>query len=253
MSRIIYGINPVIEAITSHPQDFKEVIIFSGKTGREVDNIKNLASKNRIRFRIGGQQEFDRLAKGETHQGIIAILNEFRYAALEDIFQKWKTSNSKAFILILDSIEDPQNLGSLIRTANSAGVHGVIIPKDRASSVTPTVVKASAGATERTMISQVTNIAQTIETLKKQGIWVVGIEGDARESIYKSDFNIDIAIVIGSEGKGIRRLVKEKCDSLASIPMKGQVSSLNAGIAGAIAMFEVLRQRGFIDRLERQR
>lgn len=150
-------------------------------------------------------------------------------------------------MLILDSIEDPQNLGSLIRTANSAGVHGVIIPKDRASSVTPTVVKTSAGATEHTMISQVTNIAQTIEMLKKQGIWVIGIEGDAKQSIYKTDFNIDVAIVIGGEGKGIRRLVKEKCDFLASIPMNGQVSSLNAGVAGAIAMFEVLRQRGFLN------
>ncbi len=239
MSRIIYGINPVLEAITSHPQDFKEIIIFSGKTGREIENIKNLAGKNRIRFRNGDRHEFERLAKNENHQGVIAVLREFRYADIEDILQKWKTSNNKAFILILDSIEDPQNLGSLIRTANSAGVHGVIIPKDRASSVTPTVVKASAGATEHT------NISQTIEILKKQGIWVVGIEGDARESIYKTDFNIDAAIVVGSEGTGIRRRVKEKCDFLVSIPMKGQVSSLNAGVAGAIAMFEVLRQRGF--------
>lgn len=244
MSRIIYGINPVKEALLSHPGDFKEIIIFSGKTGREIEDIKDLASKNRIRFRTGDRQEFERLARDETHQGIIAALKEFRYADVEDILKEWKSSNEKAFILILDCIEDPQNLGSLVRTANSAGIHGVIIPKDRASSVTPTVVKASAGATEHTMISQVTNIAQTIEALKKEGIWVVGIEGDAGQTIYKSDLNIDIAVVVGSEGKGIRRLVKERCDFLVSIPIKGKVSSLNAGTAGAVAMFEVLRQRG---------
>lgn len=243
MTRIIYGINPVKEALASHPQDFKEVIIYSGKTGIEVEAVKALAGKNRIRFRSGDKQEFLRLARNENHQGIVAVLKEFRYAALEALIEKWKASKSKAFILILDCIEDPQNLGSLIRTANSVGIHGVIIPKDRASGITPVVVKASAGATEHTMISQVTNIAQTIDALKKEGIWVIGIERDAKQGIYKTDFNIDIAIVIGSEGKGIRRLVKEKCDFLVSVPMKGQVSSLNAAVAGAVAMFEALRQR----------
>ncbi|MBI3753814.1 MAG: 23S rRNA (guanosine(2251)-2'-O)-methyltransferase RlmB, partial [Deltaproteobacteria bacterium] len=178
------------------------------------------------------------------HQGVVGILAEFKYADIEDILERWKSSEAKAIILILDCIQDPQNLGSLIRTANAAGVHGVIIPKDRAAEVTPAVVKASAGAVEHTLVCRVTNIADTIDKLKDAGVWIIGIEADGKEDIYSFDMNnIDMAVVIGSEGKGIRRLVKERCDVCLSIPMKGGISSLNASVAGGIALFEVLRRR----------
>ncbi|HBO83865.1 MAG: 23S rRNA (guanosine(2251)-2'-O)-methyltransferase RlmB [Deltaproteobacteria bacterium GWC2_42_11] len=242
-ARIIYGINPVTEGLKSHPEDFKEVIILSGKTGKEVESVKKIASQNKIALKKSARQDMDRLARTQNHQGIVAVLKEFRYVDIDEIPVIWKRSGEKAFILVLDSIEDPQNLGSLIRTANAAGVHGVIIPKNRAAGITPAATKASAGATEYTKISQVTNLTAAIDDLKKQGVWVVGMEGNTGKSIYDLDLDMDMAIIIGSEGKGMRRLIKEKCDFLASIPMKGDISSLNASVAGAAVMFEVLRQR----------
>lgn len=241
--RIIYGINPIIEALNSHPEYFKDILIVRGRGGKAGEEIKGLASKNGIRCRTVEKEEIERLIKTPHHQGVAAMLAEFRYAEIEDIITKWKSSGEKAFILILDCIQDPQNFGSLIRTANAAGVHGIIIPKDRAAEVTPAVVKASAGAVEHTLICRVTNIVNAINMLKEAGIWVVGIEAESKQDIYSFDMDTDLAIVIGSEGKGIRRLVKEKCDACLSIPMKGDISSLNASVAGGIALFEVLRKR----------
>lgn len=241
--RIIYGVNPVIEALKSHPEYFKDILIASGRAGQAAEKIKKLAEQYDIKCRIIEKEEIEMLAKSPHHQGVAATLSEFKYVDIEDILEKWKSSGERALILILDCIQDPQNLGSLIRTANASGVHGVIIPKDRAADVTPAVVKASAGAIEHTLISRVTNIATTIEQLKEAGIWVIGIEADSKQNIYSFDTRTDLAIVIGSEGKGIRRLVKEKCDICLSIPMKGGISSLNASVAGGIALFEVLRQR----------
>jgi 23S rRNA (guanosine2251-2'-O)-methyltransferase len=152
-------------------------------------------------------------------------------------------SMSLAFFLVLDSIQDPQNMGSLVRTAHAAGVHGVIVPKDRQSSVTATVVKASAGATEHIPIARVTNLAQTLERLKKENVWVLAVETGCKEDIFTSELKRDLAIVIGSEGKGIRRLVRERCDFCVTIPMAGKVNSLNAAQAGAVALFEARRQR----------
>lgn len=241
--RIIYGINPVLEALKSHPEYFKDILIASGRVGQAAEKIKKLAEQHGIKCRIVEKNEIERLAQTPHHQGVIGTLAEFKYADIEDVLERWKSSGEKAFILILDCIQDPQNLGSLIRTAHAAGAHGVIIPKDRAAEVTPVVVKASAGAIEHTLVCRVTNIADTIPRLKDAGIWVIGIEADSRQDIYSFDMNTDMAIVIGSEGKGIRRLVKERCDVCLSIPMKGSISSLNASVAGGIALFEVVRQR----------
>lgn len=241
--RIIYGINPVSEALKSHPEYFKDILITSGRTGHSAEKIKKLAEGHGIRCRIVEKNEIERLAKTPHHQGVVGILAEFQYADIEDILKRWKTSGEKALIMILDCIQDPQNLGSLIRTANAAGAHGVIIPKDRAAEVTPAVVKASAGAIEHMLVSRVTNIADTILKLKETGLWIIGIEAGSKQDIYSFDTNSDIAIVVGSEGQGIRRLVKERCDVCLSIPMKGSVSSLNASVAGGIAIFEVLRKR----------
>lgn len=241
--RIIYGVNPVLEALKSHPEDFKEVLVAKGRTGEASEKIKRLASQHGIHCRIVEKDEIDKLANTPHHQGVVAVIAEFKYADIEDILKRWKSSGEKALILILDCIQDPQNLGSLIRTANAAGAHGVIVPKDRAAEVTPAVVKASAGAIEHTLICRVTNIANTIVRLKSAGVWVIGIESDAPHDIYSFDVDRDMAIVIGSEGKGIRRLVKERCDICLSIPMKGKISSLNASVAGGISLFEVMRKR----------
>src|SRR3989338_10725357 len=238
--RIIYGVNPLTEALKSHPEYFKDILIAHGRTGHEVEKIIKLAGQHSIKYRIVQKGDIESLAGTLHHQGVAAILSELKYADVEDILERWRLSKEKAIILILDCIQDPQNLGSLIRTANAAAVHGVIIPKDRATEVTPAVVKASAGAIEHILISRVTNIADTITRLKNTGIWVIGIEADSKEDIYSFDMDTDLAIVIGSEGKGIRRLVKEKCDVCLSIPMKGNISSLNASVAGGIALFEVL-------------
>lgn len=241
--RIIYGINPVLEALKSHPEYFKDIFIASGRIDRSAEKIKKIAGQLGIKCKTIEKSEIEKLAGSLHHQGVAATLSEFQYADIEDILNVWKSSGEKALILILDCIQDPQNLGSLIRTANASGAHGVIIPKDRAAEVTPAVVKASAGAVEHTLVCRETNIASTIDELKERGIWAIGIETGSRQDIYSFDMNADIAVVIGSEGKGIRRLVKEKCDVCLHIPMKGDISSLNAAVAGGIALFEVVRQR----------
>ena len=165
------------------------------------------------------------------------------FADFKKILSHWKEGGAKALILILDGIQDPQNFGSLIRTALGCGVDGMIIPKDRAVGITPSVVKTSAGAALHLPIVRITNIATTIDALKKEGIWVYGASGEARDSIYNLDLNIDLAIVIGAEGKGIRPLVKKKCDCLFSIPMRGPISSFNAAVSGGMILYEIMRQR----------
>ncbi len=180
----------------------------------------------------------------------MAVLRaEFRYAELEELIDRWKKSGGPAFFLVLDSIQDPRNMGSLVRTAHAAGVHGLIVAKDRSAPVTPVVVKASAGATEHLPIARVTNLVQAIKKLKEEGVWVLAVETGSAEDIFTADLKRDLAVVIGSEGKGIRRLVMEKCDfsafiPMGTIPMGGRVGSLNASVAGAIALFEARRQRG---------
>ncbi len=240
--RIIYGVNPVAEALRSQSGGI-ERIIFS--ESRQVPpGLMDAAKKKGVEIRKVPRHELDRLAGTDAHQGIAAMVRgEFGYKELEELLKAWKESGRRAFFLILDSIQDPQNLGSLIRAADAAGVHGVIIPKDRACEVTPAVVKASAGATEHARIAREVNISRAIERLKEAHVWVVGIEAGGTRDIYSTDLDMDIAIVVGSEGRGIRRLVKERCDMCVSIPMAGRLNSLNAAQAGAIAMFEAGRQR----------
>lgn len=240
--RIVYGINPVLEALNSHPEAFKDILILPGRH-RGIERIRELALQKGIKPRIVEKETLERLARTHHHQGVIGILAEFKYADIKDILDRWRFSGERALILVLDCIQDPQNLGSLVRSAHAAGAHGIIIPKDRAAEVTPTVVKASAGAAEYMLIARVTNIARALEEVKGEGIWIVGVEADAKENLYKADMGRDLAVVIGSEGEGIRRLVKERCDMLVSIPMKGKVPSLNAAVAGAVTLFELVRRR----------
>ena len=241
--RTIYGINPVTEALRSG-KNIDRVVVIDTRGDKAAASIIKAATDKGIEVKRAPEDELRRISKTEKHQGVAAVLAEdFRYSDLEDLIAAWKESGDQAFFLILDSIQDPQNLGSLVRTANAAGVHGIIIPKDRASEVTSTVVKTSAGATEVTPIAREGNISRAIERLKEEGIWVAAIEAGCRDTVYSADLDRDIAIVIGSEGRGIRRLVRENCDFCVSIPMYGEISSLNAAQAGAVALFEARRQR----------
>ncbi|MDA8404801.1 MAG: 23S rRNA (guanosine(2251)-2'-O)-methyltransferase RlmB, partial [Desulfobacteraceae bacterium] len=187
--------------------------------------------------------EISRLTGSDSHQNAAATVSPYPYVELHDILKK-KDDAPLPFLLILDGIEDPMNLGALARTALGAGVDGIIIPRDRAALPTPTASKASAGALEHIPLVRVTNLVATIKELKKEGFWITGLDADASDSLYDSDFSQSVALVVGGEGRGLRELVKTHCDYLVFIPQKGPVSSLNASVAGALTMYEVVRQRG---------
>ncbi len=252
--RTIYGINPVREALRSDPESIKRVIV-SGARGaaagkgnagdRARRELLKLAEESRVSIERMAAERLSSLTGTEKHQGIAAeIPGGFAYSSLDEIIGVWKKSGKAALIMILDSIEDPRNLGAIIRSAHAAGVFGIIIPKDRSASITPTASKASAGATEHTLVARVLNLTETIKRLKKEGLWVVGVEANGETDIYSGGLDRDLAIVIGGEGVGIRRLVRSNCDYLVSIPMHGNVGSLNAAQAASIVLFEALRQRG---------
>ncbi|MDD9272134.1 23S rRNA (guanosine(2251)-2'-O)-methyltransferase RlmB [Paenibacillus sp. GCM10023248] len=207
--------------------------------GPIVAEAKNLG----ILVQFTDKRKLDQMVEGLQHQGVIAQVAAYAYVEVEEIIAKAKSLGQDPFILILDEIEDPHNLGSILRTADCTGVHGVIIPKRRSVGLTATVSKTSAGAVEYVPVARVTNIAQTIEQLKEQGVWVAGTDVTAAQDVYKANFNMPIALVIGNEGKGVGRLIKEKCDFLVKLPMAGHVNSLNASVAAGVLMYEVVRQR----------
>lgn len=239
MAEIIYGRNPVAEALDSDIR-IESLLIQNGAEG-SVKKVIGKAKSKGIRIKYTDKKALDRIAEG-SHQGIIAYLEMYRYAQINDIMKRAEESGEKPFIIILDGIEDPHNLGAIVRTAEAAGAHGIIIPENRSASVTETVVKTSTGAVFHMPIAKVTNIARTIDQLKEQGLWVYGLDMDGVD-YYKEDLTGAVALVIGSEGKGLNRLVKEKCDVIMSIPMVGKVNSLNASNAAAIAIYELRKQR----------
>ena len=233
---IIAGRNAVFEAM-SGSREIEKLIVQKNSRGVLKDILKK-ARENRIPIRYEDRSDIDKLFNGQ-HQGVVAFVAAYKYSSVEEILQTDETP----FIVVLDNIEDPHNLGSVIRSCDGAGVSGVIIPKDRAVGLTATVGKVSAGAIEHVKVARVTNIANTIDKLKERGIWVAACDMDG-EVYYQKDLTGSIALVIGNEGKGISRLVKEKCDFSVAIPMSGKINSLNAGNAAAILMYEVRRQRG---------
>jgi 23S rRNA (guanosine2251-2'-O)-methyltransferase len=243
MSQIIYGIHPVKEALMSSSLQFEKILVGTPKPHPLLQSVIDLANRRQVPVTFTTKETLEKMVKGVPHQNIVGVLKEIPYANLESILSHWKKEGTKTLLLILDGIQDPQNFGSLIRTASGCGVHGIVIPKDRAVGITPAVVKASAGATAHLPIARVVNLATTIEYLKREGIWIYGAAGEAKDRIYQLDLNIDLAIVIGGEGKGIRPLVKKKCDRLFSIPMKGPLSSFNASVSGGMILYEVMRQR----------
>lgn len=236
---IIVGRNPVTEALRSGREIDK--LMVSSEEG-SMKKILAMAKERRIPVMKVEKSAIDRIAEGKAHQGVAAYVSAYAYAELEDIFRIAEERGEDPFIIILDNLEDPHNLGAIMRTAECAGAHGIIIPKRRACGLTEVVAKASAGAIEYMPCVKVTNIVQTIEELKERGIWVAACDMGGQE-YYKADLKGKLAVVIGSEGFGISRLVKEKCDFVVSMPMVGRITSLNASNAAAVIIYEVRKQR----------
>jgi len=236
---IITGRNPVIEALKSG-REIEKLYICKGTEG-SIKKISAMAKDKGIPIHYEEKQHIDKMATG-NHQGVIAIVSAHVYCEIEDILALAKERNEDPFVMILDGIEDPHNLGAIIRTAEGAGVHGIIIPKRRATGITETAVKASAGATEYMLCARVSNISQAIDTLKDNGLWMGALDISG-ETYHKANLKGPIGLVVGGEGSGVGRLVKEKCDFVLSIDMKGKINSLNASNAAAILMYEVQRQR----------
>ena len=238
----IEGRNSVLELLESG-KDINKIYIAKGEKHGSINKIIAKAKENKVVIVEIEKEKLNKMAQTNNPQGVIAIVPPFDYASVDDILNEAKSKNEKAFILILDGIEDPHNLGSIIRTAETAGVHGIIIPKRRSAQVNSTVNKTSAGATNFMKIARVNNINETIEYLKNNDIWIYGTDGEAKEMYYDEDMTGNVAIVIGSEGFGMSRLVKENCDFLLKIPMEGKITSLNASVSAGIIMYEVVKQR----------
>ena len=238
---IIEGRNAVIEAFRSG-KTIDRLFILEGCQDGPVLTIKREAAKRNIQVKYVARERLDQMSETGKHQGVIAQVAAYEYAEVEDILQAARDKGEAPFLFLLDNIEDPHNLGAIIRTANLAGAHGVIIPKNRAVGLTATVARTSAGALNYTPVAKVTNLAKTIEDLKKEGLWFVCADMGGT-TMYQLDLKGPIGLVIGNEGEGVGRLVKEKCDMIASIPMKGDIDSLNASVAAGVLAYEIVRQR----------
>lgn len=242
---IIYGKNPVKEALYQPSSKIEEILISEEGEKERVYEILKLAEEKKIKVSFLPREALSRISGTSHHQGIVARVSEFEYKEVDQILSYAKEKGERLFLIILDHIEDPQNLGGIIRTVNVLGAHGVVIPKDRAASVTSSVIKASAGAVGFVRIARVVNLVTTIRDLKKRGVWVIGADPSVPKSVFEEDFGrLDLALVIGGEGKGLKRLVREECDFLVSIPGVGEVASLNASVAAGIMIYEIVRQRG---------
>lgn len=238
----IEGRNSVLELLESG-KDVNKIFVTRGEKHGSINKILGIAKERKIIVVEKDKKQMDEMAQEENYQGVIAIVPPFEYVEISDILEVAKERNEDPFVIVLDGIEDPHNLGSIIRTAETAGVHGVIIPKRRAVSVNSTVNKASAGAVEHMKIARVTNISDAIEELKQAGLWVCGTAVDTNKYYYNQDLTGALAIVIGNEGKGIGEKVKKNCDFLVKIPMKGKVQSLNASVSTGIVVYEAVKQR----------
>ncbi|MFV1951566.1 MAG: 23S rRNA (guanosine(2251)-2'-O)-methyltransferase RlmB [Nitrospinota bacterium] len=240
---IIYGMNPLIEALRSGDRRFVRIILSDRRSRKGVKEIIRLAEDRGIRVDKGEVEDIDKICGSLSHQGIVGIVSEKKVVSLDDLIDLSFKGEGDPCIVILDGVEDPRNLGSIIRSAEVFGMRGVIIPKDRSAGLTATVVKASAGAMEYMPIIKVTNIVRVIEVIKRRGFWVVGIDMAGETGSYFFKFEGPIAVVIGGESRGIRKLVKRKCDFLVSIPMIGRINSLNVSVASAIIFYEILRRK----------
>lgn len=249
MSDYIWGRNPILETLHS-VRKVKRILLAEGskREGAVLNTIIQEAQKRHIPVETVPRARLDQMSKGAVHQGCLAVVAEREYASTDEILELAARRGEPPFLLLLDSIQDVNNLGSLLRTAEAAGAHGVILPEHRAAEVNATVVKTSAGATEHILIARETNLTRTIDYLKQQNIWVVGLAGEGDTLYTQANLTGPLAIVVGNEGKGMGRLVREHCDLLVKLPMHGYINSLNAAVAGSIALYEALRQRTLASR-----
>lgn len=242
----VYGINPVKEGLRGRRRPV-ELFVDEKAGGKRLDEILALAKDRDVPVRQRRRQDLDRLAGLPHHQGVVMSMEPFPYTAFEDLLADWQISGEDGFFLLLDGITDPHNLGAILRNADAAGCQGVVITKDRSCGITNVVDKASAGAVEHLAVCQVTNLARAIETLKKSGFWVYGLAaGEGAQPLFSASLSGNLALIVGSEGEGLRLRTRQLCDGLLEIPMSGGIASMNAASASAVALFEVVRQKKLI-------
>jgi len=237
----IYGINAVAEAVKARGRGFEWVGVAKERHDLRLQRVIEDCRKNGIAVRFVSRMELDRMAGHNGHQGVVAVTSAKQYNDLDDVIAAKRGQYS--LVVVLDGVEDPHNLGAILRTADAAGANGLVIPERRAAGVTGTVTKASAGASEHLPIAKVTNISRTLEELKEKGLWIVGLDERGSQTYDSVDYKMDCAVVLGAEGKGIHDLVRKKCDFLVSIPMLGKVPSLNVSVAAGVVLYELVRQR----------
>lgn len=242
MDFFLYGIQPVLETLVAKRAVLNRILVAEGHQNPALRHLRQMAEEKGVPVQVQSKDRLTRMVKSEHHQGVVGILADSLYASWEDLLKAIPSKGKWNRVLILDGLEDPQNFGSLIRTAEACGVAGIIIPRDRAVGLTPAAIKASAGAIAHIPVVRVTNLASSLEELKQEGFWIVGADARGEKNLYDLCFDLNVGVVIGSEGKGLRPLIRSKCDFTVSIPMEGKVSSLNAAIAGAIILYEIFRQ-----------
>ena len=242
MQEKLAGINSIMEALNGRRKIHK-IFVQEGREGKRIEELLKLAEKRGIYWQYVDRQRLDQMYTQANHQGVVAQVDSFAYSSVDEMLEKAAQSGQEPFILILDGIEDPQNLGSIIRTAECAGVHGIIVPRHNSSEITPAVVRASAGAVEHMLVAMETNLVNAIKSLKKNGLWIIAADMDGEQDYFCCRMPTPTALVVGGEGQGIRRLVKENCDLVVRIPMIGSIKSLNASVATGLIIYEVLRQR----------
>ncbi len=239
----VFGIHAVSALLAHQPERVIHLHVQKERQDKKIQAVIDLARQQHIKVNVISKDELERLTKNQVHQGIVAYCQKPKTFTENDLEVMLENLNEPPLLLILDGIQDPHNLGACLRSADAAGVHAVIVPRDKSVSITPTVSKVASGAAETIPFVQVTNLARTMDTLKDKGIWLYGAAGEATQSIYAANLKGPIALVLGAEGEGLRRLTRERCDMLLNIPMKGSVSSLNVSVATGIFLFEALRQR----------
>lgn len=243
---LVFGIHAVNALLKAAPERFIEIWLLKGREDERLMPIINLARKYGLPAQMVNRKVLDDKSKGEQHQGVVARVKQGKQLSendLDDIIAQAERNNTSPFLLILDGVTDPHNLGACLRNADAAGVHAIVVPKDNAAKITATVRKVAVGAAETVPLVQVTNLARTMKTLQKMGVWVIGTAGETDTCLYDVKLSGPMALVMGAEGKGMRRLTRENCDQLVKLPMAGSVSSLNVSVATGICLFEIVRQR----------
>ena len=240
---VIFGVNPVMEKLRSSPEQVFELMIANRRERAALSSIIEEARRRRLPVRYVDSNVLNLLAAGRLHQGVVATIAPYSYRPFAELLQQLSSAPAQERILVLDGLTDPGNFGALLRCAEGAGVRNVVTPKDRSVGVTPAVVKSSAGAAHYLKIYRVSNLRRALQTLKEAGCWIVGLDADASDSVYDRLYPERVAVVLGSEGSGMRPLIRRECDFLVSIPMLGKVASLNVSVAGGIVLYELVRQR----------